>query len=163
MLLKHKEGHWCTCTIVNYDVLVLIHNKSHQFPCQECWSIHIIHKLPVAIPDHVFCQLEITYLIVFNPDSPPVLTYINPTMLPSTIPHWHLLMLQLIYSNKSHSVGWKLQFFSFFYCFSYRHESGGCCSFLPFTHFCRFHKNHLGITQFLNYGEVGNDIWIDNL
>ena len=50
MLSKSMNGHQSTCTIVNSNLLVPIHTKSHQLQFQECWSIRVIYKLPVTPP-----------------------------------------------------------------------------------------------------------------
>ena len=48
MLSKRVNRHRSTCMVVNSDLPVPIHTQSHQLPFQECWSVHIIHKLPNA-------------------------------------------------------------------------------------------------------------------
>ena len=50
MLSKLVNGHHSTCTVANFELPVPIHAQSHQLPFQECWSIHVIHKLPDITP-----------------------------------------------------------------------------------------------------------------
>ena len=68
MLLKHVNGHWSTCMVVNSDLPVLIHTQSRQLPFQECWSIRIIHKLPDATLTMSTTNLK-RHINLFNPNS----------------------------------------------------------------------------------------------
>ena len=64
----HKTYEWTPVTymVVISDLPLSMHTKSHQPPFQECLSIHIIHKLPDATPEHVFCQFEIAYQLILQ-------------------------------------------------------------------------------------------------
>ena len=61
MLSKCMNGRWSICGIMNSDLQVSTHTKSHQFPFQECWSIHVIFKLPDATSNHVHCKFKTAY------------------------------------------------------------------------------------------------------
>ena len=90
MLLKRVQGHRSTCTVVNSDLPVSIHTQSHQLPFQECWSIHVIHKLLGAtqtmsaanLKRHIYLYLNPTNSLVSTFDSltrpPPLLRVFSP-------------------------------------------------------------------------------------
>ena len=112
-----------TCMVVNSDLLVPIHTQSHQLPFQECWSIHIIHKLPDTTPDHIRHQFETAYLLVLQTRQSLVLTFITSLGLPChpTLPFPPLatpakVMVSLIpTADESNSVGWMLLFSPWFF------------------------------------------------
>ena len=71
---KSVNGHCSICTVVNSDLLVPIHTQSHQLPFQECWSVHIIHKLPDATPTMSATNLKQHINSYFNTNNFQILT-----------------------------------------------------------------------------------------
>ena len=77
--MKHVNEHHSTCTVVNSDLSAPIHTQSHQLSFQECWSIHIIHKLPDTMSA---ANLNGHINLYFNPDSLLLSTSCNLTRSP---------------------------------------------------------------------------------
>ena len=60
-LSDSMNGHRFTITVSNPDLPVAIHTQSHQIIIQDCWSNHVIHKLPELTHNHIHCQFETAY------------------------------------------------------------------------------------------------------
>ena len=142
MLLKRVNGQWYTCRVVNSGLPVSIHTQSHHIPFQECWFIHVIHKLPDVTPNMSAANLKWHINLYFNPVSLPVstfqsLTLLSPPLLPLPAAPANTLVSLLLMKA---TVLAKSSFYFIFspgyvcYCDVYRSESGKCCT-LPFLTF----------------------------
>ena len=114
MLSKYMDGNQSTCMIVN-SKLRYLSTKSQKLSFQECWPVCVITENSLTIST---TNLKWHTNLVFNPDSLPVSTSINFTLLPPTplplllLPPcsicWHCESTST--ADESHSVGQKLQF-----------------------------------------------------
>ena len=140
-LLKHVNGHWFTCMIVNSYLLVLIHTKpSSSFFRNVGLSTSYTNSL-IPPPTMATANLKLHNNLYFNSDSPLALKTArsHPTSsLPTTPLAAPASITQSLSTvDESHSAGCKLQIFLFsidsiYSQAVYRHESGRCLSFLPY-------------------------------